>query len=84
MSNLDEVLASQLAFCERSGLEVDVHEALSTVAMTTHGNDLCFLQGFEAETFIEEANKLYNNEALDLYWCDACSLVGYPYLELGS
>ena len=79
---MNEVIAQQLMFCKKSGLEVDVNERMGTVAMTTHGEDLAFLQGDEADTFIAGANSIYNDEELNLFFCDACNLMGYPYLDL--
>ena len=79
---MNSILHQQLEYAVSSELDVTIDSSFSTVAMTCEGNDLCFMQGEEADTFIDQVNALYNAPDFNGTQDEAATICGYPYLDL--
>lgn len=80
---MNAVLQQQLDYANNSELSVIVNEQYSWVSMTAADEELCFLQGEEAEQFIEKVTTLYNKEG-NITFNQAAMICGYPYLDLND
>lgn len=81
---MDSILHQQLEYALSSELEIEVHRYVNTVIMKCEGNDLCFMQGDEADTFINECDALWNKDGFNGSYDEAALICGYPYLDLAS
>jgi hypothetical protein len=79
---MNSVLHQQLEYARSSELEVKLNFGLPTVAMTCEGADLCFMQGEEAEEFIDCVEALWEEEDFNGTYEEAELICGYPYLDL--
>ena len=78
---MNSILHQQLEYALSSELVVDIDSRFPTVAMTYEGNDLCFMQGDDAENFTDEVDSLYNNDDFNGTYTEAALICGYPYLD---
>lgn len=81
---MNSILHQQLEYALASELDVEIDSGLPIVAMTCEGNDLCFMQGDEADDFIAEVDKLYETNDFNGTYTEASLICGYPYLDLAS
>ena len=81
---MNSILHQQLEYARSSELEIDINSPLEWVSMTCEGNDLCFMQGDEADDFITQVNELYEAEGFNGTYEEAALICGYPYLDLAS
>jgi hypothetical protein len=58
MTKATRYILEAAARCMRGGITVDCDSAFSTVAIDAPGQDGVFMQGDEANTFIEDVRKL--------------------------
>ena len=79
---LKEIFEQQIKYARDSGLTIEVDDDYCTVSMQVEGEDLCFMQGQEAEEFAAEVQKLYDREDYNLTWEEAELICGGPYLAL--
>ena len=79
---MNSILHQQLEYSISSELIVDINSPFSTVSMECEGQDLCFMQGDEADTFIDEVETLFNADDFNGTYDDAAMICGYPYLDL--
>ena len=77
-----KIIRRNIEEVENSGITVQADNAYSTVSIEADGSEGIFLQGHEADAFIEEAKALYNNEALDLNMDEALLATAYPYIGI--
>ena len=81
---MNSVLHQQLEYSLSSELSVEIDSSYSTVAMTCEGNDLCFMQGDQADDFISEVDTLWEADDFNGTYQEAALICGYPYLDLIS
>jgi len=81
---MNSILHQQLEYALSSELEVEVDSSFQTVAMTCEGNDLCFMQGDEAQDFIDQTETLYVADDFNGTYEEATLICGYPYLDLAT
>ena len=75
------ILRNNVQFVENSGVEVDVDSRYSTVHIYDHGGGEVFLQGDEANAFIDNAKGLWDQ--LEVISMDeAYKFQAYDYLDL--
>ena len=79
---MNSVLHQQLEYSLSSELDIEIDNRFCTVAMTCEGNDLCFMQGDEADDFIDEVDSLYEADDFNGTYNEAALICGYPYLDL--
>lgn len=66
-----------------AGIDVDCDSGFSTVSISMPGEDDIFLQGDEADSFIEECHKLWNRyPSLPDYVCEMA--LAEPYTNIWS
>ncbi len=66
-----------------AGIDVDCDSSYSTVAISCRGEDDLFMQGDEADSFIDERRKLWNRyPSLPMDVCEMA--LAEPYTDLWS
>ena len=58
MSNIKEIIENLAAYTRNSGFTVDVNNSLSTVSIANNEGEGFFLQGHEAQEFIDDCKQL--------------------------
>ena len=81
---MNSILHQQLEYSLSSELEIDINSSFQWVEMTCEGNDLCFMQGDEADDFIAQVDELYESDDFNGSYEEALLICGYPYLDLAS
>ena len=81
---MNSILHQQLEYSLSSELSVDTDSSFSTVSMSCEGNDFAFMEGEEADEFIDQVDQLYNDDEFNGTYTEAELICGYPYLDLVS
>jgi hypothetical protein len=76
-----KIYRDRIAFVENSNVTVDVDRSLPTVSIEAPDAEGFFMQGDEAETFIAEADRVYE-ELQEVSFDEACKAVASPYADL--
>ena len=77
-----EIVREQAEYVKRSNVSVDVDSRFPWVDIEDNSDaEFAYhLEGDEAENFIKEARRLWN-EADDVSWTTACYAAAKPYVE---
>lgn len=76
-----KIIHHRIAQVNKSGVTVTVDNMLPTVSIDAEGVDGFFMQESEAQEFLDEANRIYE-DAQDISFEDACKAVASPYVDL--
>lgn len=80
-TSLLDILLTQAKFVQDSGFTVNIDNSLPTVAMIDeHGETQVFLQGAEAEDFLSEVERMYE-EVMVIDHETVTFSVAKPYIE---
>lgn len=82
MTDLRDIYRQQIDYCRNSGIEVTTDSPYSTVAIAIPDTDGVFMQGDEADAFIAEVERLWEDESLDLTMEEAELIAAYPYADI--
>jgi hypothetical protein len=76
-----KIIRHRIAQVNNSGVTVTVDNILPTVSIDADGVEGFFMQEHEAQVFLDEANRIYE-DAQEISFEDACKAVASPYVDL--